>query len=103
MEFELNIADSAHEDLDEIVTYIAEVLYAPEAAIHFAEAVEKCYDRLRMYPLMYPIADIPELAEKGYRRVPVKNYLILYKVNEFAKLVRIYRIFYGARNYIDLL
>ena len=103
MEYELDITVSAHNDLNEIVDYITETLYAPGAAAHFAEAVEKCYANLKEHPYMYAAAVMPELTEKGYRRAPVKNYLILYKVDETAKSVRIHRIFYGARNYIDLI
>ncbi|MDR0489901.1 MAG: type II toxin-antitoxin system RelE/ParE family toxin [Oscillospiraceae bacterium] len=103
MEFKLDITDSAHKDFNDIVTYIAETLCAPAAAAHFMEAVEKCYDNLKARPLMYAAADMPELAEKGYRRAPVKNYLILYKVDETAKIVRVHRFFYGSRNYIDLI
>jgi addiction module RelE/StbE family toxin len=103
MEYKLDITDSAHKDLDDIVTYIAETLYALEAAAHFVEAVEKCYDNLKAHPFMYAVADMPELAEKGYRRAPVKNYLILYKVDETTRTVCVHRIFYGSRNYIDLI
>jgi addiction module RelE/StbE family toxin len=103
MEYRLDITDSALNDLNDIVSYIAETLYAPTAATHFTEAVEMCYDNLKSQPFMYAACDMPELAEKGYRRAPVKNYLILYKVDELVGIVRIHRIFYGARDYIDLI
>ena len=103
MVFRLEITDSAYKDLDDIVTYIAETLFAPVAAARFAEAVEKCYDNLKTQPFMYAAASMPELAGKGYRRAPVNNYLILYNVDEASKIVHIHRIFYGARNYIDLI
>ena len=103
MDYRVDITDSAHNELSDIVEYIAETLCAPTAAAHFAEAVEKCYDNLKSQPFMYNVSDMPELAAKGYRRAPVKNYLILYRVDELVGLVRIHRIFYGARNYIDLI
>ena len=53
--------------------------------------------------MMFAVIDMPELAVKNFRRVPVKNYLILYRVDEAEKIVRIHRIFYGARNHITLL
>lgn len=71
--------------------------------LSITDAVKDCYDRLKKHPMMYALADMPELAEKDFRRAPVKNYLILYQVNEAAKVVYIHRIFYGARNYIELI
>ena len=103
MDYKLKISEPAYEDLDEILTYIVNELCAPEAAARFANAVEDCYNRLKRNPLMYASADMSELAEKDYRRAPVKNHLILYKVNEATKVVYIHRIFYGARNYIELI
>ena len=43
------------------------------------------------------------LAAKGYRVLPVKNYLIFYKVNEAEKCVDIIRILYNRRDWINLL
>ena len=103
MEYRLEITDPAYEDLDEILTYITKKLYSPEGAARFAEAVNDCYGRLKKHPFMYALADMPELAKKDYRRAPVQNYLILYTVDESAKVVYIHRIFYGARNYIELI
>ena len=103
MEYKIKITTPAYEDLDEILTYITQELCAPAAASRFADALEDCYDNLKKNPLMYALADMPELAEKKYRRAPVKNFLVLYKVDETAKFVYIHRIFYGSRNYIDLI
>ena len=91
----MDITDSAHKDLNDIVVYIAETLYAPVAAALFMDAVEKCYDNLKMQPFMYAAVNMPELAERSYRCAPVKNYLVLYKVDEAKRIVRIHRIFMG--------
>ena len=39
------------------------------------------------------------LAQKGYRKVLIKNYVLVFKVNEAKKVVTIYRLFYGAEDY----
>ncbi|MCL2433271.1 MAG: type II toxin-antitoxin system RelE/ParE family toxin [Clostridia bacterium] len=102
MEYKLDISETAQKDLDEILTYITETLFAPDAAARFADEVETCYLRLQANPFIYAISHMPQLAKKGFRRAPVKNHLILYKIDEAKQIVYITRIFYGARNYTAL-
>ena len=103
MEYKLEITDRAHDDLDEILTYISDTLCAPMAAANLIKSFEDCYDLLKSNPLIYPVSIMPKLAKKKIRRAPVKNYLVLYNVDKSASVVYIYRIVYGARNYIELI
>lgn len=89
----------AHKDLHNIFTYIKNQLCAPQAATDFADAVQKCYARLSRNPLIYSLCNDEMLAQKGYRKVLIKNYVLVFKVNEAKKVVTIYRLFYGAEDY----
>jgi mRNA-degrading endonuclease RelE of RelBE toxin-antitoxin system len=40
--------------------------------------------------------------KEGYRKAVIKNYILLYKVDETAKTVSVLRFFYGARDYMKL-
>lgn len=42
-------------------------------------------------------------AEKGYRKVTVKNYMIFYMVNENDKTVTVMRVIYGRRDHKNLI
>lgn len=101
--YELNISELANSDLDEIVSYIAEKLLNPKAASDFLNEVEKCYSYLETNPYIYAICSEPELIMKGYRKAQIKNYLVVFSVDDDTKTVNILRFFYGARNYYDLL
>jgi len=56
---------------------------------------------LETKPLAYPLVQDPLLREKGYRHIPVDNYLVFYVVRE--KEVQIRRVLYGGRRYASLL
>lgn len=43
------------------------------------------------------------LKAMGYRRITVKNYVIIYKIVESIKTVYIMRCFYGGRDYEKLI
>ncbi len=97
--YKRSVSELAHGDLRSIVAYIKDTLCAPEAAADFADEVKKCYARLAKNPLIYALCKDERLAREGYRKAPIKNYLLLFKVDEANKVVTIYRFFYGAEDY----
>lgn len=101
--YKLLISELAHDDLDGIVSYIAVELVNPIAAANFIKEVEKCYGYLKNTPFMYEQCRDPNLKNQNYRRAPINNYVLLYKVVEDDKVVNIYRIFYGGQDYINLI
>lgn len=103
MAYEIEIAPLANQDLDEIVTYIARTLENPSAAASFLDEVDSCYRSLQSMPLIYEECRDVRLRALGYRRAVIKNYIMVYRVNEAAKAVRILRFFYGPRDYEKLI
>ena len=102
MVYRIVVTYKADDDLNSIFAYIAEKLASP-AAIHFAEAVESVYRNLIGYPEMYGFVPDKRLAEKGYRRAVIHNYVMLYLVDKEREEVKIVRFFYGKRNYTKYL
>ena len=103
MMYKLRVADRAHQDSDSIAEYISTNLDAPTAALDFLDDIAACYNRLRENPFLYEVCRDPRLRKEKYRRAVVGNYLVLYKVFEDTNAVIIYRIFYGAQNYTELI
>lgn len=95
------VSELAHEDLRNIIAYIRDTLCAPEAAAHFVDEVQQCYTRLASNPFIYALCNNERLAKEGYRKALIKNYVLVFKVDETKKIVNIYRFFYGAENYPD--
>lgn len=100
--YELIVSELAHQDLDKIVAYIAVELANPTAASNFLDEVEQCYNYIKTNPLMYEKCQDKRLEKEGYRKVSVKNYLLLYKIDEASKIVSILRFFYAAQDYLRL-
>ena len=101
--FKVIVTELAHQDLDNIVSYIAVQLANPTAASDFLDEVEKCYGYLKSNPMIYPKCNNSSLEKEGYRKAMVKNYIIIYKVDEDAKKVSVLRFFYGAQDYAKLI
>lgn len=101
--YRLVVSEFAHKDLDNILDYIAVQLGNRIAAANFLDEVGKCYDYLKNNPFMYGRCHDVRLEKEGYRKATIKNFVLVYKVDEGAKTVIIYRFFYGAQNYVQLI
>ena len=103
MSYNLLISKEAHDDTSGIVGYIVHKLKNPQAAADFLDDVEESYRRLIANPFLYALCNDPRLERRGYRKVVINNYLILYRIDEEHKTVYIVRIVYGGRNYSEML
>jgi len=101
--YKLILSELAHQDLDDIVFHIAVKLANPTAAKNFIDELDKCYSYLKDNPMMYEKCRDERLEEEGYRKAVIKNYTLVYKINEDAKTVNVVRFFYGARDYVKLI
>jgi toxin ParE1/3/4 len=101
--FKLLVTELAHQDLDDIVLYIAVQLGNAEAAARLLDDIDQCYSYLRENPRMYELCHDPHLAASGYRKVPFNNYVLIYKVDDKSSAVTVLRIFYGGRDYPNLI
>ena len=79
--------------------YMTVRLQNPAAASAFADAVEQCYDLLEHTPLMYEVCRDLRLRAKGYRKAVIRNYVLIYKVDEKNQTVLLLRFFYGKQDY----
>lgn len=103
MAYKLIVSKEAHKDIDDIVHYIDIELVNPAAAAGFLEDVEKSYHTVVNTPRMYSLCHDARLSREGYRKIVIKNYLILYRIDDEAQAVFIVRILYSGRNYAELI
>ncbi len=102
-EYRVVFLPSAMEDVVETVRYVSRELQNPHAADALAEELIEGAESLSTFPYSHP-AYVPIRPLKyEYRKLPVKNYLMFYRVDEGNKTVTISRVVYSARNYGELL
>jgi plasmid stabilization system protein ParE len=89
--------------MDNIVSYIAIQLANPTAAANFLNEVKKCYGYSKSNPLIYERCHDAYLERVGYHKATIRNYMLVYKVDEAFKAVIIHRFFYGAQDYLKLI
>ncbi len=99
MSYKLTVSQEAYSDANEIVRYIALELKNKSAALDFLDDLERTYKSISENPNMYALCIDKRLSKAGYRKVAVKNYLVLYRADEVRNEVYVVRIIYGRRDY----
>ena len=97
--YKLVVSELAHDDLRGIVKYIKNNLCATGAAADTANEVQRCYARLKENPHMYALCNDERLADMGYRKALVKNYILVFTIDGTERAVNVNRFFYGAEDY----
>jgi toxin ParE1/3/4 len=95
MSFKVNITDNAAADLYQIYDYIEKVLLAPKAAENLYNDIMDMIKSLGEMPERYRDYDSERFAGKNLCFINVKNYDILYIVNNKAKQVDVVMIAYA--------
>ena len=98
MKWEIEYTTDADRDLEEIDSYIADVLLEPAIAEKQVARLMDAAGGLNHLPFRHRIYDREPWRSKGIRVFPVNNYLILYFPNESRTVVEIVRILYGGRD-----
>lgn len=101
--YRVDVSDPAENDLGDIIRYIASQLSVPISALHMMELLEEAMGGLSDMPQRYPFVADERLAQMGYRKLPVKNYIVFFSIDEKNKVVDIERILYGRRDWLNIL
>ena len=97
--YKIKILPAAQYDLKDIVEYLNTL--SPKTAIEHYDLIVKSIGSLSVMPQRCALTRDSQLRMKGYRFLPVKNYIVFYVVK--SKAVEIRRILYASRQYEMLL
>ncbi|QAT61948.1 type II toxin-antitoxin system RelE/ParE family toxin [Acidilutibacter cellobiosedens] len=103
MRYKILRTDKAEEQLREIIFYIAGDSGNINIALEYLDKIETAINRLQEFPESGSVPRYSILKKQGYRVLIVERHLIFYKINETDKLVIIYAIVDGRREYRNLI
>ena len=101
--YELMYLPAAKQDLVDIAQYIHNELHNASAAIQLVSQLIDAGEKLTDFPYANPVYIPLRPLLHEYRKLFVKNYLMLYWVDEKSKTVTIARVLYAKREYTQLL
>ena len=103
MDYRVTLTPQAVGQIRETVWYIAKTLREPETAKHWADLLYKEIADLRFMPSRPPLTEEKPWHDRGIHKMPVKNFLVYYLIDEEAKTVSVTAVIYGRRDQIAAL
>lgn len=103
MKYQILRTDKANEQLRDIIFYIADDSGSVDIALNYLDKIENAIKRLEDFPLSGSIPQYSILCKQGYRVLIVEKHLVFYKVDQVKKIVIIYAVVDGRREYKNLL
>ena len=89
----------ADRDLENIYSYIANNLLAPGTAADMVDALEEAIYSLEELPERGAVRQMGIYADRGYRQLFVKNYVIIYKVLKDLRQVHVVTVRYAPSQF----
>lgn len=99
--YKVIITPTAYKEINKIYNYITEDLYAQNVAKKLMKEVEEEVQRLKYAPKMHAEIEKFDELKRNYRKIVIKNYIILYTIDEENNVVFVSHMYYGGRNYLD--
>ena len=99
VKFKIKMAPQTFRDLDMIYDYIKNHLREPGTASNLIDEIEAGILSLSELPKRGAPRRIGRYADQGYRQLFIKNYTIVYRVEEEEKRVIIITVKYSASDF----
>ena len=99
VKYQVKITPQAFRDIDMIYDYIARHLLEPGTANNLVDESEAGIFSLEEMPNRGAPRRIGNYANKGYRQLFIKNYTIVYRVDETEKQVIIVTVKYAGSDF----
>ena len=97
--YEVRLMNQAMRDLDDIYAYIAGNLQEPGVAAEMVDALESEILSLEYLPYRCSERRTGSFANSGYRQLMVKNYIVIYRVDEANKQVLVVTVRYARSSF----
>ena len=103
MKYKISVSSRARKELLDIAKYILTEFDSPNSARRIANKIKSDITELDTMSKRFALVSDEHLAQKGFRSIPVENYIIFYIVNENVKTVNIISVMHNKRDWINLL
>lgn len=98
MVYQINYEEDSIEEIAEVYNYISKK--APMSAYRLRENIIEYVMKLSDSPRLFAKIDKVDRLKREYRRIIIKNYVILYTIDEVNKTIYISHMYYKRKNYL---
>ena len=98
MEYTVKLTPHAIVQIQETIAYISKVLLAPDTAKAWSDYLQKEISGLNRMPARFSLVEEEPWRSRGYRKMPVGNFIVYCFADDEAKTVWITAVVYGRRD-----
>lgn len=98
--YTVKVTSQAETQIQEIIYYITHKLAAPDAALRLLDALEESFLSLSQFPQRIALVNEEPWRTNEIRRLPVKNFLVYFWIDEDDMKVQITAVIYAKRDQI---
>lgn len=98
MSYTVKVTKQAYGQMRDIVLYVTDELFAPDAAQNLLDEFEKAINELAEMPQRHSLVDEEPWRSEGVRKIVVKNFHIYFWVDEDNMRVQVTAVIYQKRN-----
>lgn len=103
MLYSVKLTPHAIIQIQETIAYISKDLQAPETAKAWSFYLQEKIAGLNTMPARFSVVEEEPWHSRGFRKMPVKNFIVYYYVDEESKTVWVTAVVYGSRNQLSVL
>ncbi len=103
MDYKVTLTLQATEQIHNTMLYIARTLMQPETARLWTDLLYREIGKLGFMPSRFQLAEEEPWHTKGVHKLPVKNFLVYYIIDEDSKTVSVIAVIYGRRDQLGAL
>ena len=96
--YKVKLNPRAIRELNNIYEYIANEKMAPENAKGQIDRIKKAILNLDIFPQSHQERNEGRYAGKGYRQLPIDNYIAIFRIDEANKVVYVVTVQYQGRS-----
>ncbi len=97
--YQVIFTKQSRKEMKYIYHYISKTLYAKVPALQLMKEINSKVINLSIFPRLYCELKIPNSMGMEYRRLIVKNYIVIYRINDKKKEIYIVHIFHSKSDY----
>lgn len=101
--YKVKVTPQATAQMRAAVAYISHTLLEPNTARRWANALQKGIASLDSMPGRYPLTREEPWQTNGVHRMPFKNFLVYYLIDDEEKVVTVTAVIYGRRDQLSAL
>ena len=103
MAYKVKFTEKCLEDIEEICAYISEKTKNVSTSKKLRTQIKKKTENLIKTPEMYAQIDKMDMLKRTYRKIVIKNYILLYTIDEIEKAVYVSHMYYSKKDYLKYL